>query len=140
MSEPWSLNVSIRIEAGPSEVFPYFIEPGLIVKWLGDAAELDPAPGGRFAIDFAGTSARGTYLVVDPPKRVVFTWGVPGDAALPPGSTTVEVRLTPDGDGTIVELIHLGLPANRRVDHEAGWKACLAKLDEATSSSPAAPA
>jgi hypothetical protein len=29
---------------------------------------------------------------------------------VPPGSTTVEITLTPDGDGTILRLRHLGLP------------------------------
>jgi uncharacterized protein YndB with AHSA1/START domain len=139
MSEEWRLTVSIRIEAAPSEVFPYFIEPDLLTRWIGDAAELDPTPGGRFALDFESTAARGTYLVVDPPNHVVFTWGVPDDAAMPVGSTTVDVRLTPDGDGTIVELSHLGLPANRRADHEAGWKACLATL-RATAAAASDPA
>ena len=47
--------------------------------------------------------ARGEYVEVDPPSRVVFTWGWEDqETAVPPGSSTVEITLTPDGEGTKV--------------------------------------
>ncbi len=54
--------------------------------------------------------ARGAYLTVDPPHRVVFSWGIPGSHALPLGGSTVEFVLTHDGDDTLVVLTHRGLP------------------------------
>lgn len=32
-----------HIQAPPEVVFPYFTDPALIVTWIGDQAELDPA-------------------------------------------------------------------------------------------------
>jgi uncharacterized protein YndB with AHSA1/START domain len=40
-------------------------------------------------------AAHGTCIVVEPPHRVVFSCGIPGNETLPPGSSTVEVVLTP---------------------------------------------
>ncbi len=117
-----------HIKAPPEVVFPYFTEPALIVKWIGHRAELDPQPGGVFSLDFDDSLVRGTYLSVDPPNRVVFTWGIPGSDTLPPNGSTVEVVLTPDGDDTIVVLTHRGLPTSHIGDHRAGWEEMLGHL------------
>jgi uncharacterized protein YndB with AHSA1/START domain len=71
---------------------------------------------------------RGEYVEIEPPKRVVFTWGVPGRDSLPPGSTTVEIVLTADGPDTVVELFHHDLPAEEFDSHLAGWTAKLDRL------------
>jgi uncharacterized protein YndB with AHSA1/START domain len=121
-----------HIQAPPEVVFPYFTDPALIVAWIGERAELDPRPGGVFALDMGDVAAHGVYLAVEPPYRVVFTWGIPGDDALPPGGSTVEVVLTPDGDDTLVVLTHRGLPASRIGDHRAGWEHQLGRLRATT--------
>jgi uncharacterized protein YndB with AHSA1/START domain len=122
------ISASVRIAAPPEVVFPYFTDPELMVRWIGESAELDPRPHGTFAIDFTGTAARGTYVTVEPPHRVVFTWGVPDDRELPPGSSSVEVVLIADGGDTIVNLTHRGLPGDREPSHREGWDRCLAML------------
>ena len=122
------ISASVRIAAPPETVFPYLTDPQLIVTWIGDRAELDAQPGGTFAIDFGATAARGNYLAVEPPHRVVFTWGIPDDATMPPGSSTVEVLLVADGDDTIVHLTHRDLPEDREPSHREGWDGCLAAL------------
>jgi len=75
----------VRIAAPPEVVFPYFTDPQLMVTWIGERADLDARPGGKFALDFRGVAARSSYVAVEPPQRVVFTWGIPEDATLPPG-------------------------------------------------------
>ena len=111
-----------HIKAPPEAVFPYFTDPALIVTWIGDRADLDPQPGGVFSLDMGQVTARGAYITVDPPYRVAFSWGIPGSGTLPPGGSTVEVVLTPDGDGTMVVLTHRGLPAADIGTHRAGWE------------------
>jgi uncharacterized protein YndB with AHSA1/START domain len=114
-------------------VFPYLTDPELIVTWIGDRAELDPQPGGVFSLDMGEVSAHGAYLAVDPPYRVAFSWGIPGSDALPPGGSTVEIVLTPDGDDTMVVLTHRGLPSTHIGDHRAGWEHQLGRLPAAAS-------
>lgn len=42
----------------------------------GVKAELDPRPGGVYRVWMdADTVARGEYVEVESPRRVVFTWG-----------------------------------------------------------------
>jgi uncharacterized protein YndB with AHSA1/START domain len=74
------------------------------------------------------TQVRGSYVAVDPPNRVVFTWGIPGNQQLPAGSSTVEIVLRPKGDATVVELTHRDLPVDRQADHGQGWTNLLGVL------------
>lgn len=133
MNQPDTLTATIRIAAAPAEVFPYLVEPHLLVQWIGAWADLHPEPGGVFALDFDGTKVRGSFVSVEPPNRVVFTWGTPGNDALPPGSTTVEILLKADGNETVVELFHHDLPADERPPHQAGWTLCLDMLRQVAS-------
>lgn len=127
MTDSEVLTATVRIGAPPTAVFPYLVDPGLITRWIGEWADLRPEPGGTFALDISRTPVRGEYLEVEPPRRVVFTWGVAGSDSLPPGSTTVEIRLVPDGPDTIVELYHHDLPPAEFDGHRKGW---LEKLDQ----------
>jgi uncharacterized protein YndB with AHSA1/START domain len=122
------ISTSVRIAAPPEVVFPYFTDPQLLVTWIGERADLDARPGGTFAVEFANTAAHGSYVAVEPPHRVVFTWGVPGDATLPPGRSTVEVELVADGTDTVVNLTHRDLPPDREPSHREGWENCFSAL------------
>jgi len=127
MSAP--VTASVRIAAPPEVVFPYFTDPALAVKWIADAAYLDPRPGGTFSVNVRGNPALGEFVVVEPPHRVIFTWGIEGRGDLPPGSSTVEVVLQPDGGETVVTLTHRDLPTeDYRRSHEAGWTEFLGVL------------
>jgi len=75
-----------------------------------------------------GAIAEGEFVEVDPPHRVVFTWGWRGDRQVPPGSSTVEVTLEPDGDATIVRLIHGDLPEEATEGHAEGWDHFMPRL------------
>ena len=46
--------------------------------------------------------------------------GVAG-CPVPPGTTTVEITLIPDGDGTRVRLVHSGVPDVIRAGSAEGW-------------------
>jgi uncharacterized protein YndB with AHSA1/START domain/ketosteroid isomerase-like protein len=128
-----TFSTSVRIAAPPADVFPYLTEASLIVHWMGQWAELEAEPGGRLAIDINGVPIRGEYVVVDPPRRVVFTWGAAGHDVLTPGSTTVEILLHADGDGTLLELAHRDLPPEELPRHDVGWGHFLARLEVAAA-------
>ncbi len=119
---------SIEIDATPETVFRYLTTEAGITTWMGQHAELDPQPGGGFAVDIAGHPVRGQYLHVEPPTRVVVSWGFAGSVDLPPGASTVEFRLTALGRGTRVELTHSGLPEPALAGHVDGWTHFLPRL------------
>ena len=110
-----AVEVEVRIGASPETVFDFFTDPDKMIQWMGRSAELDPRPGGALRCDINGDNvASGEYVELDPPRRVVFTWGWEGeDSVTTPGSSTIEVLLEPDGDGTHLRLIHRDLPSRR---------------------------
>jgi len=123
----------IRIAARPETVFDFFVDPEKMVRWKGRRAELDPRPGGVYRVEINDQAiARGEYVEIEAPNRVVFTWGWEGQEsgvhAVPPASSRVEVELTPDGDGTLVRLRHLDLPEQSREIHGQGWDMYLGRL------------
>ena len=122
-SETNVVELQVRLGAPPDEVFLYLTDAERYVEWQGLKAELDPRPGGVYRVWMdAETVARGEYVEVEPPRRVVFTWGWEGNDGVPPGSTTVELTLEADGDGTILSLRHTGLPDGEAAAmHEEGW-------------------
>jgi uncharacterized protein YndB with AHSA1/START domain len=130
LTETSAIEREVRIEAQPETIFPFFTDPDLFARW-GGVATLDPRPGGIFRMDVDGKNiARGEFVTVEPPHRVIFTWGWEAeDTLVPPGSSTVEVTLTPDGNHTIVRLVHRDLPSKESADsHAHGWEHYLERL------------
>lgn len=120
----------IRIAAQPEVVFSFFTDPVKMVQWKGMDAALDPRPGGIYRVNVTGRDiAVGTYTEITPFTRIVFTWGWE-NSPIPPGSTTVEVDLTPDGDGTLLRLRHRGLAGVTAEEHAMGWDHYLPRLAE----------
>jgi len=124
----------IFIEAGPEHVFGHFTDPARLSSWLGKAARLDPQPGGEFRFQVTdGEWCVGEYIEIDPPRRVVFTWGWENETMnVPPGSSVVEVDLAEEGAGTRLSLTHRDLPDDdSRGLHADGWSRYLYRLDRA---------
>lgn len=120
----------IRIDAPPASVYEAFVDPDRMATWMGVDVKLDPRPGGELWVNVTGTDiAVGQFVELDPPRRVVFTWGwdAPGHP-VPPGSSTVEITLVPDGGATVVHLVHRDLPADTEAGHGEGWTHYLGRL------------
>ncbi len=131
-----TVEVEVRIAAAPETVFDFLVDPDRFIQWMGRSVELDPRPGGRLHCDVNGRSvASGEYVVVEAPRRVVFTWGwEPGGPIPAPGMSTVEVLLEPDGDGTRLRLIHSDLPGAESAEkHRHGWEHYTARLTTVAS-------
>ncbi len=133
-----AFEMEVRVQARPETVFSYLTDPVKARQWLGVDAELDPRPGGRFRATLTGrtrAAVRGEYIVVEPPHRLVYTWGweeplmMPVLKQVPPGSSTVEIMLVPDGDSTLVRVRHSGLPSEDAIGfHSLGWGSTLTRL------------
>lgn len=120
----------IDLPVPPESVFAMFVEPDQLLRWLGVSADLDPRPGGRFRWEVApGEYCEGQYVEVEPHSGIVVTWGWTDPAFnLPPGSSRVEVTLTPIGEGTRLRLVHDQLPGELRLIHDDGWRRFLERL------------
>src|SRR5690349_857316 len=102
-----------------------------MVRWMGQHATLRPVPGGAFDVDINGVPVRGHYLEIDPPRRVLVSWGVAGRAGLPPAAPQVEFTLAPPPPGARLPLVHRSLPPDRAAIRASGWQHCLRRLARA---------
>jgi uncharacterized protein YndB with AHSA1/START domain len=134
-----SFTTEIELPAPIGEVFRHLTDPNAMIRWMGQHAILEPVPGGAFEVDINGVPVRGRYLEVDPPRRVVVTWGVAGNPGLPPGTTEVEFILTPTPAGTHLRLVHRKLPSDQAAMHGTGWNHFLARLTLAATGTDPGP-
>jgi uncharacterized protein YndB with AHSA1/START domain len=140
VTEPGTIEQKLRIRARPETVWRYWTDPERMCDWWGTAAQLDPRPGGICRVELGGGPVmRGEYVELVPHERIVFTFGweaTDGAPAVAPGSTRVEVTLTPHGDDTILVLRHTGIPAAQRDEHRSGWEHFLAVLAAGAGAHP----
>lgn len=123
------VEVEVKIVAPPEAVFAFFVEPEKLTRWMGTACDIEPRPGGRLWCRLSDDDVvDGHYIELDPPHRLVFSWGWVGSENVPPGSSTITVELTPEGDSTTLRLTQSGLPSDVVDTHEQGWDYYLPRL------------
>jgi uncharacterized protein YndB with AHSA1/START domain len=133
-SETTIVERELSIAASPETVWDFLVDPNKATRWMGQRAEFEAKPGGLYRCEvIPGHTARGEFVELDPPHRLVFTWGweagEQGDHAVPPGSSTIEIELTADGDGTQLRFVHRDLPNAEATDsHAHGWDHYLPRL------------
>jgi uncharacterized protein YndB with AHSA1/START domain len=125
-----SVEYKTQIAASPDLVFAYFTDPARMVEWMGQDATLDPRPGGVCRISFSGGVMSGRFLTVEPPHRVVLSWGWETEAyETPTQSTLVEITLEPLDGETLLRLTHQRLRPEAVAFHRAGWEHYLPRLE-----------
>jgi uncharacterized protein YndB with AHSA1/START domain len=125
---------TLTIDASPETVWEYFVDPEKAQRWMGIDMDLDAQPGGVYRCQvIPGHSARGEFVELDRPSRLVFTWGWDGNENLPPGASTIEVELASEGDGTSVRFVHNLPSAEQAASHASGWEHYLPRLEIAAA-------
>ena len=142
-TETTLLERTISIDASPETVWEFFIDPEKLTRWKGMNAKLEPQPGGEYRCEvIPGHTAVGEYVELDPPHRLVFTWGWEpgGSGRVPVGTSTVEIELLPTDEGTMLRFTHRGLPDEEAAQsHGHGWDHYLERLVIAAAGGDAGP-
>lgn len=121
------LKKSIWIDAPPHVVFEYFTDPEKMARWCGRRAELDPVPGGIYRLDMGKWGVvEGEFVRVEPPGFVSHT--VPSGGGPDAPASLIEVSISPDADGSRVEIRQTELDSPMDKIARRGWDHHLARL------------
>jgi uncharacterized protein YndB with AHSA1/START domain len=126
------LDRRITIRARRETVFAYFTDSDRFARWWGKGSEIDPRPGGSIAIHYPdGSRARGRIVEIEPPRRIVFHYGLGGGD--PTGESLVTITLEENPVGTVLALRHAFTSAKIRDHFVQGWRYQLALFSRAVS-------
>ncbi|NIK57132.1 SRPBCC family protein [Kribbella shirazensis] len=130
------MDTEIRIErvlpATIDRVYDAWTRADLLAQWycpnpqLALKVDADVRAGGSYVVEMGPHVVRGTYLEVEPPHRLVFSWKWDGSDDEP---TRVKVELSEVPDGTRMLLSHTGFAnAEETANHRTGWDPELDRL------------
>jgi uncharacterized protein YndB with AHSA1/START domain len=136
------VQVRRRVRATAEQIFDLWTKPDLMARWMSPypgavdcKASCDLRTGGAFSLVMSSVESSrevsGTYVLVDRPNKLVFTWVGPLTNNV---TTLVTVELTPRGDETDLVLTHERLPTPAIVEgHTKGWGNILDHLTDEVS-------
>ncbi len=133
----------VRVErtfaASAEAVFDAWTSPDVMRRWLHcgpdwdtPEAEVDLRVGGEVRVvmrkpDRTDAEARGQYVLIDRPHRLVMTWTFDDD---PTNEQLIELSFTESEGATTVLLVNSRISTDeRRAGQDWGWQGCLEQLD-----------
>jgi uncharacterized protein YndB with AHSA1/START domain len=143
VASPSSLVISRTYPASVERVFKAWTDANQLGQWFAPtddyttqaSVDLRVDHEYRIAITHKGGNVHtilGTYRLIDPPRKLVYTWRWEGG---PAADTLVTVDFTPDDDATKVTITHEQfLDAEARDKHNEGWNGCLNRLQRTLTS------
>jgi uncharacterized protein YndB with AHSA1/START domain len=123
LAMPHRLDRSIVINAPRDTVFNYFTDSERWARWWGQGSTIDARAGGAVHIVHpGGVQVAGEILEIDPPSRLVFTYGYVSGTPMPAGASVVTIQLEEDRAGTRLNLLHVFPDENARNEMAQGWR------------------
>lgn len=134
--------VTKKFDVIPVKIFDAWLDPEMISRWMfgPDVREeeiiklvTDPQEGGTFSFvvrrDDEVINHLGTYLELDRPRRLMFTWGIESESE---GESVVTIDIESTKTGCRLTLVHeLDPKWEEYADRtKEGWSTMLDKLDD----------
>jgi uncharacterized protein YndB with AHSA1/START domain len=138
MNPKTTLRIDRTYAASAARVFDAWTSEEVLRRWFHagndwetSEAQVDLKVGGALRVVMRDPEADvehgggGHYTVVDPPKRLAFTWTWDEE----PHESLIEIEFAEEGGLTNVRFTHSGLLDEAAVrSHEGGWTACFDNL------------
>lgn len=132
-----------RFTTAPEKVFAAFAKADLVERWLTPSPEVsvtvlqfDFREGGsyRFAYHVPGAATvivAGSYRVIQPPSRIVFSWVIEPPDEHAGIESEVSVAITADGSGSELVIRHEKFGRTDAIErHAVGWRGAIDRLTE----------
>jgi uncharacterized protein (TIGR03086 family) len=120
------------------EAFALITQPDRLRRWLAVSARVDLRAGGEFRWTLTPMAvAAGTIVEVDPGRRIVL--GFAFEASADARTDTVTITIEPADGGTLVRLVHEGLPEDHAGGVLEGWTHFFERLERAAVTGDAGP-
>jgi uncharacterized protein YndB with AHSA1/START domain len=128
--------VEREIPQTPEKIWRALTESGLIAQWLM-ANDFQPTVGHRFNFHMAPIANWNgitdcEVLIIEPPRKLAYTWGASGQEAANGLKTTVTWLLTPTPGGTLVRMEQAGFRPQDSANQQGakyGWQKFLGGLE-----------
>lgn len=145
MSKTIEAKVTYQMKSAAERVYDAWLNPELVRVWMASALktaglsgdirhiEIDARVGGKFLFSDMRNDVEarhwGTYLELDRPRRIVFTWIVDESEEANPSKVTL--TLVPDGTGCVATIVHeMDAQWAEYVSRtESGWSRMLQHVD-----------
>ena len=135
-----TLHLERLIPAPPEVLFALWTEPAQLLRWWAPEGyepavhTLDTRPGGRWRItlrrpDGGALAMSGLYRIVEPPRRLAFTWAWEDESGARGHETEVMVSFEATLGGTRLVLLQKPFESKQaRDNHNVGWSSSFDRL------------
>jgi uncharacterized protein YndB with AHSA1/START domain len=135
-----TLRLERLIPSPPEVLFALWTEPAQLLRWWGPEGYepsvhcLDVRPGGSWRTtlrrpDGSVLAMSGIYRVVEPPRRLAFTWGWEDENGARGHETEVMVSFEATPGGTHLVLLQQRFESKQaRDNHHVGWSSGFDRL------------
>lgn len=116
-TSPVEVSITRYFNAPPERVFDAWLVPRTLGQWMFGPRvrdenvvrlDVDPRVGGSFSLKVERKGELidhvGTYLEIDRPHRLVFTWAIKGDSDDAPSQ--VQIDIAASSSGSVLTLVH----------------------------------
>jgi uncharacterized protein YndB with AHSA1/START domain len=140
-----ALRLERLIPSPPEVLFAFWTEPAKLLTWWGPEGyeasvhSLDTKPDGRWRItlrrsDTGVRAVSGVYRIVEPPRRLAFTWAWEDESGTRGQETEVTVTFEATPGGTRLVLLQQRFESKQaRDNHTVGWSSGFDRLTRAAA-------
>jgi uncharacterized protein YndB with AHSA1/START domain len=130
-AETVAIKLERTIPASPGKVFDAWLDPSVPgTPWHGNEKLIvDPRVDGLwYWLSLGSTPHYGRFLDMERPGLIRISWMSPNTLGL---ESTVTVTFEQNGEGTLLTLVHSGLPNDEMARaHEKGWGAITERFSD----------
>ncbi|WP_326652755.1 SRPBCC family protein [Streptomyces sp. NBC_01750] len=118
-----ALRMERRLAQPPQRVWAAITQPAHLARWFPSEVSVELRPGGAIGFVFPGSGEpgmTGTVTDAEEPRVFAFTWG----------EDHLRWEITPEGDGSLLTLVHTFGDRFGAASFASGWHLCITALGQ----------